>query len=112
MKIFNFAAGPSMIPEPVMKKVQKEFRNYNSMGIGITELSHRTPEFIDIIEKTESNIREIMSISDDYYVCFIQGGASLQYAMIPMNLMYNDKSAEYADTGYWSQMAMFEAEKF
>ncbi len=112
MKIFNFAAGPSMIPEPVMKKVQKEFLNYNSMGIGVTELSHRAPEFIDIIEKTESNIREIMSISSDYEVCFIQGGASLQYAMIPMNLMYNDGFAEYADTGYWSQMAMREAAKF
>ena len=112
MKIFNFAAGPSMIPEPVMKKVQKEFRNYNSMGIGVTELSHRTPEFIDIIEKTEFNIRDIMNISDDYDVCFVQGGASLQYAMIPMNLMLKNGFAEYADTGYWSQMAILEAEKF
>ena len=112
MKMFNFAAGPSMIPEAVMKKVQKEFLNYNSMGIGVTELSHRTPEFKDIIEKTESNIREIMSINSDYEVCFIQGGASLQYAMIPMNLMYKDRFAEYADTGYWSQKAMFEAAKF
>ena len=81
MKIFNFAAGPAMIHESVMKKVQEEFRNYNSMGIGVTELSHRTPEFIDIIEKTESNIREIMNVSSDYDICFVQGGASLQYAM-------------------------------
>ena len=112
MKIFNFAAGPSMIPVPVMKKVQEEFRNYNSMGIGVTELSHRTPEFVDIIEKTEFNIRDIMDINDEYDVCFVQGGASLQYAMIPMNLMYNGGFAEYADTGYWSQMAILEAKKF
>ena len=112
MKVFNFAAGPSMIPEPVMKKVQEEFRNYNSMGIGVAELSHRTPEFVEIIESAEANIREIIGVSNDYAVCFIQGGASLQYAMVPMNLMYNNGFAEYADTGYWSQMAMFEAEKF
>ena len=112
MKVFNFAAGPSMIPEPVMKKVQNEFRNYNSMGIGVTELSHRAPEFLDIMEKAKANIREIMDINDEYDVCFLQGGASLQYAMIPMNLMHEDGFAEYADTGYWARIAMLEAEKF
>lgn len=112
MKVFNFSAGPSMIPESVMMKVQEEFRNYNSMGIGITELSHRNPEFMDIMQKAENNIRKIMQINDDYAVCFIQGGASLQYAMLPMNLMLEGGFSEYADTGYWSQMAMKEAEKF
>jgi len=112
MKVFNFAAGPSMIPEPVMKKVQEEFLNYKSLGVGITELSHRSPEFIDIIEKTEANIRGIMDIDNNYSVCFIQGGASLQYAMAPMNLLLKDGFSEYADTGYWSQMAIIEAQKF
>ncbi len=111
MKIFNFSAGPSMVPPPVMKKVQEEFRNYNSMGIGITELSHRTEEFAAIIDKTESNIREIMGINDNYAVCFVQGGASLQFAMIPMNLM-STGIAEYADSGYWSEKALIEAKKF
>ena len=73
MKVFNFSAGPSMIPHPVMVKAQQEFLNYNGMGIGINELSHRTIEFSEIIDKTESNIRRLMKIPDEYAVCFIPG---------------------------------------
>jgi phosphoserine aminotransferase len=111
MKIFNFAPGPSMIPKPVMERIQSDFVNYNSKGIGLVELSHRSEAFLEIITKVENNIRELMNISDDYSVCFIQGGASLQFAMIPMNLMKKDGFAEYADTGYWSEKAILEAEK-
>lgn len=111
MNIFNFSAGPTMIPLSVMERVQKEFTNYNSMGIGITELSHRTIEFSGIIDRTEANIRKLMEISDDYAICFVQGGASMQFAMLPMNLMNPGGFAEYMDTGYWSEKAIVEAEK-
>ena len=111
MKIFNFSAGPTMIPKSLMEKVQKEFTNYNSMGIGITELSHRTVEFSNLIDKTEANIRRLMGISDDYAVCFIQGGASMQFAMLPMNFMKLNGFAEYIDTGYWAEKAIVEAKK-
>lgn len=111
MKIFNFSAGPTMIPKSILEKVKEAITNY-SMGIGIAELSHRTVKFRNIIDKTEENIRKLMGISDDYAVCFIQGGASLQFAMLPMNLMNSAGCAEYVDTGYWSEKAIVEAEKF
>ncbi|MCP4177800.1 MAG: 3-phosphoserine/phosphohydroxythreonine transaminase [bacterium] len=111
MKIFNFAPGPSMIPKPVMERVQTDFMNYNSMGVGFVELSHRSEAFLKVITKVEDNIRELMKVGDDYSVCFIQGGASLQFAMIPMNFMKKDGFAEYADTGYWSEKAILEAKK-
>ena len=112
MKIFNFASGPAMIPSSVLKKVQSEFTNYRDFGVGISEISHRSYEFKKIIEKAEQNIRDIMKISDEYSVCFIQGGASLQHAMVPMNLMFLDGFAEYADSGHWSHVVIQEAEKF
>jgi phosphoserine aminotransferase len=112
MKVFNFASGPAMLPKSVMNKVQSEFTNYKNFGVGITEISHRSYEFKKIIEKTEQNIREIMGIGDEYAVCFVQGGASMQHAMVPMNLMKQGGFAEYADTGYWSNVVMKEAEKF
>ena len=112
MKVFNFASGPAMLPKSVLEKVQSEFTNYRNFGVGIIEISHRSYEFKKIIEKTEKNIREIMRIGDEYAVCFVQGGASLQHAMVPMNLMEPDGFAEYADTGYWSNVVIKEAEKF
>jgi phosphoserine aminotransferase len=112
MKVFNFASGPAMIPKTVLKKVQAEFTNYGDFGVGITEISHRSYVFKKIIEKAEQNIREIMRIGDEYAVCFVQGGASLQHAMVPMNLMKTDGFAEYADTGHWSHVVIQEAEKF
>lgn len=111
MKIFNFSAGPSMIPASVMEKAQREFINYNNMGIGVCELSHRTDEFSSIIDRTESNIRKLMNISDEYAVCFIPGGASLQFYMIPINFLINWWGCEYIDTGYWSEKAIIEAKK-
>lgn len=110
MKVYNFSAGPAMLPEAVMKIAQNEFCNYANSGSGIIELSHRGPQFSTVIEQAESNIRELMNISDDYAVCFIQGGASMQFAMIPMNLM--GEYADYADTGTWSDKAIKEARGF
>lgn len=111
-RIYNFSAGPAMLPTPVMEKAKEEFCNYHGVGNGIMELSHRGPQFKEVIERAESNIRELMKINDEYAICFIQGGASLQFSMIPMNLMLKDGFAEYADTGTWSAKAMKEAALF
>jgi phosphoserine aminotransferase len=112
MKVYNFSAGPAKLPEEVMIKAQEEFLNYRDSGSGLMELSHRGPEFSDVIDRVESNIRELMNISDDYAVCFVQGGASMQFGMIPMNLMLPGGFAEYADTGTWSAKALKEAKQF
>ena len=112
MKVYNFSAGPAKLPEEVMIKAQEEFVNYRNSGSGLMELSHRGPEFSDIMEKVDANIRGLMNISDDYAVTFIQGGASMQFAMVPMNLMLPGGFAEYADTGTWSSKALKEAKLF
>jgi phosphoserine aminotransferase len=112
MKVYNFNAGPAILPEEVMRKAQAEFCDYKGSGCGILELSHRGKEFTEVIEKAESNIRELMNISSDYELCFIQGGASLQFAMIPMNLLPAGKVADYADTGTWASAAIKEGKKF
>lgn len=112
MKVYNFSAGPAMLPEEVMKIAQEEFCNFRGTGCGIMELSHRGKEFTEVIERAESNIRELMKISDDYSVCFIQGGASMQFAMVPMNLLPAGATADYADSGVWASAAIKEAKKF
>ena len=112
MAIYNFSAGPAMLPKEVMEQAQAEFCDFKSSGSGLMELSHRGPEFSQVIEDTENDIRELMNISDDYAVCFIQGGASMQFAMMPMNLMIPGGFAEYADTGTWSAKAVKEAKGF
>lgn len=111
-RVYNFSAGPAMLPTQVMEKAKSEFCNYNGMGNGIMELSHRGSSFSEVIQRAERNIRSLMNINDDYAVCFIQGGASLQFSMIPMNLMLPNGFAEYADTGSWSQKAIQEAKLF
>ena len=112
MKVYNFSAGPAKLPEEVMIKAHEEFLNYRDSGSGLMELSHRGPEFTDVINSVEANIRELMNISDDYAVCFVQGGASMQFSLIPMNLMLPGGFAEYADTGTWSDKAIKEAKQF
>ena len=112
MATYNFSAGPAMLPAEVMKIAQEEFCNYDNSGSGIMELSHRGKQFAPVIEQAEANIRKLMNISDDYAVCFIQGGASMQFAMVPMNLMLPGQGADYADTGTWSAKAAKEAKRF
>lgn len=112
MKVYNFSAGPAKLPEEVMIKAQEEFLNYRNSGSGLMELSHRGPEFSDVMERVDANIRELMNLSDEYAVCFIQGGASMQFAMMPMNLMLPGGSADYADTGTWSASAIKEGKLF
>ena len=111
MTVYNFSAGPARLPKAVMERVQAEFCDYQGSGSGIVELSHRGKYFAPVIERAEANIRELMGISDDYAVCFIQGGASMQFAMLAMNLL-NGGTADYVDTGVWSSKAAKEAKLY
>ncbi|NOY74520.1 MAG: 3-phosphoserine/phosphohydroxythreonine transaminase [Kiritimatiellaeota bacterium] len=112
MEVYNFSAGPAMLPKEVMNQAKEHFTDFAGTGCGLVELSHRGPEFSKVLDEAQTDLRELMEISDDYAICFIQGGASMQFAMIPMNLMLPDGFAEYADTGTWSAKAMKEAELF
>ena len=111
MEVYNFSAGPARLPKEVMQIAQEEFCNYQNSGSGIVELSHRGKYFAPVMERAQANIRELMNISDDYEVCFVQGGGNMQFAMIPMNLL-NGGTADYIDTGVWSNKAAKEAKFF
>ena len=109
-RTFNFSAGPAMMPEPVLEEIKEELLNYRGSGMCVMEMSHRSPEFAQIAEEAEQDLRDLMGIPDNYKVLFIQGGATLQFSMIPMNLMKNGK-AVYIETGAWSKKALAEAKK-
>ncbi len=111
-RVFNFSAGPSMLPEPVLAKAAEEMLNYNSTGMSVMEMSHRSKVYISIIENTESLIRKLMKIDDSYSVLFLQGGASSQFSMIPMNLFSKYKKADFINTGNWSKKAISEAKRY
>ncbi len=108
-QVFNFNAGPAALPKSVMLQAQSEFVDYKGCGYGIIEESHRAAAFEEVIQATEANVRRLMKISDDYEVLFLQGGASLQFAMIPMNLMLPGQKIGFCDTGEWSHKALKEA---
>lgn len=101
--IYNFSAGPAVLPEPVLQEAADEMMDYKGSGMSVMEISHRSSLFQSIIDETEYDLRALMNIPDDYEVLFLQGGTSLQFAMIPMNFMRN-KKADYILTGYWSMM--------
>ena len=111
-RVYNFSAGPSMLPVEVLEKVQKELLNYEGSGQSVMEMSHRSKEFKQIIEDAEANLRELMNIPDNYKVMFLQGGGTLQFAMVPLNLLRNSKKADYVLTGTWAKKAYKEATKF
>ncbi|UYX50078.1 3-phosphoserine/phosphohydroxythreonine transaminase [Bacillus thuringiensis] len=110
-RVYNFSAGPSILPLPVLEKVQKELVNYNGTGMSVMEMSHRSSYFQSIIDEASSLLRELMNIPNGYEVLFLQGGASLQFSMIPLNLMSTYKKAGYVLTGSWSKKALQEAGK-
>ena len=110
-RVYNFSSGPAQLPYDVLVKAQAELLDYNSTGMSVMEMSHRSAAYKEIIENAEKNLRKLYNISDEYAVLFLQGGASLQFAMIPMN--FNKiGSADYIDSGYWSAKAIKEAKKF
>ena len=111
-RVYNFSAGPSMLPEPVLKKAAQEMLNYQGSGMSVMEMSHRSKTYMSIIENAEALLRKLMHIPDNYTVLFLQGGASQQFAMIPMNLMSKNKKADYIHTGNWSKKAMAEAKLY
>ena len=109
-RIYNFAAGPATMPESVLEEARDEMMNYRGSGMSVMEMSHRSKMFQQIADEAEADLRELMGIPDNYKVLFIQGGATLQFSMIPMNLMRNGK-AVYIETGAWSKKAIAEAKK-
>ena len=110
-RVYNFSAGPAVLPEEVLKECQEEMMNYGGTGMSVMEMSHRSKAFESIINTAEADLRELMNIPDNYKVLFLQGGASLQFAMIPMNLMKN-KVADYIITGQWAKKAFEEAKMY
>ena len=110
-RTYNFSAGPATMPEPVLEEIRDEMMNYRGSGMCVMEMSHRSKVFQQIIDEAEQDLRDLMGIPDNYKVLFIQGGATLQFAMIPMNLMKNGVAC-YVETGAWSKKAIAEAKKF
>ena len=110
-RVYNFSAGPAVLPESVLKEAAEEMLDYRGTGMSVMEMSHRSKAYDDIIKTAEADLRELMNIPDNYKVLFLQGGASQQFAMIPMNLMKN-KVADYIVTGQWAKKAYQEAQKY
>jgi phosphoserine aminotransferase len=110
-RVYNFSAGPATLPEEVIRRAQSDLWSLGGTGIGIMEHSHRGKAFMGVIEEAEADCRRIGQISDDYAVLFLQGGATLQFAMIPMNFLGQGQSADYLDTGVWASAAIKEAKK-
>ncbi len=110
-RVYNFSAGPAVLPEEVLKQAAAEMLDYNGCGMSINEMSHRSKTFDSVIQTAEQDIRDLMNIPDNYKVLFLQGGASQQFAAVPLNLMKNGKAA-YIVTGQWAKKAYQEAQKY
>ena len=110
-RVYNFSAGPAVLPESVLKEAADEMLNYRGTGMSVMEMSHRSKAYDEIIKTAEADLRDLMNIPDNYKVLFLQGGASQQFAMIPMNLMKN-KVADFIVTGQWAKKAYQEAQKY
>ena len=110
-RVYNFSAGPAVLPEEVLKEAQEEMLDYRGCGMSVMEMSHRSKVFQNIIDEAEADLRDLMGIPSNYKVLFLQGGASLQFSMIPMNLMKNGV-ADYIVTGQWAKKAYVEAQKY
>lgn len=110
-RVFNFSAGPSMLPVPVLEKAAKQMLNYENSGMSVMEMSHRSSSYLDIFNKTKNLLKKVMNIPDGYEIVFIQGGATQQFSMVPLNLLKNGK-ADYIITGSFSKKAATEAKKY
>jgi phosphoserine aminotransferase len=112
MRAHNFCAGPAALPEAVLHKAQAELLDWHGKGLSVMEMSHRSDDYVAIAEKAEQDLRDLLSIPSNYKVLFMQGGASQQFAQIPLNLLPEDGIADYVDTGIWSRKAIEEARRF
>ena len=110
-RVYNFSAGPAMMPEEVLEEIAAEVMNYRGTGMSVMEMSHRSKAFQQIIDEAEADLRKLMGIPDNYKVLFIQGGGTVQFSMVPMNLMKNGVAC-YIETGAWSKKALSEAKKY
>ena len=111
-RVYNFSAGPSMLPESVLAKAAAEMMDYEGSGQSVMELSHRSKVYQGIIDGAEALLREVMNIPENYKVLFLQGGASSQFTMVPMNLMTKNGKADYIVTGQWANKAYKEASRY
>jgi phosphoserine aminotransferase len=110
--IYNFSAGPAVLPAAVLRRAQAELCDWHGSGMSVMEMSHRGKEFISIAEQAEADIRELLGIPAEYHVLFLQGGATSQFAMVPMNLLRGKQQADYINTGAWSKKAIAEARRY
>lgn len=111
-RVFNFSAGPATLPEPVLEIAQNELLDFKGTGMSVMEISHRSAAFTEVIEKAEADLRTLMNIPENYKVLFLQGGASSQFAMVPLNLLSSNKKADYINTGQWSKKAIAEGKRY
>ena len=111
-RVYNFSAGPSMLPVEVLERAQKEMVEYGTSGMSVMEMSHRSADYQAIIDEAEKLVRELMNVPENYKVLFLQGGGSTQFAMVPMNLGTKNKKADYVITGQWAKKAASEAENY
>ena len=111
-RCYNFSAGPAALPEPVLQQASRELENWNGYGASVMEISHRGMDFVALAEQSERDLRLLLNISDDYAVLFMQGGATAQFALLPLNLLDGPGRADYVDTGHWSQKAIEEASRY
>jgi phosphoserine aminotransferase len=111
-RVFNFSAGPAVLPEPVLEQAAREMLDWHGSGMSVMEMSHRGDEFVAIHARAEADLRELLAIPQNYKVLFLQGGAAAQFATIPMNLLRGKAGADYVSTGQWSKKAIGEAKKY
>ena len=111
-RVYNFSAGPAVLPEAVLQQARDELLDYRGRGMSVMEMSHRGKEFTAIIEAAEADLRQLMAVPDNYRVLFLQGGATQQFAMLPLNLMPEGGSADFVNTGSWSKKAIGEARRY
>ncbi len=112
MRAYNFCAGPAALPTAVLEKAQAEMLDWQGKGLSIMEMSHRSKDYVAVAEKAEADLRKLMNIPDNYKVLFLQGGASLQFSAIPLNLLGKNSKADYIHTGIWSEKALKEAQRY
>jgi phosphoserine aminotransferase len=110
--IYNFSAGPAVLPHPVLARARDELLDWQGSGMSVMEMSHRGKEFVSIAAQAEADLRELMGITSDFHVLFLQGGATSQFAMVPMNLLRGRQQADYVNTGAWSKKAIGEAKRY
>lgn len=111
-RVYNFSAGPAMVPQEVLEQAREELLDWHGSGMSVMEMSHRGKEFVSIAEQAEADLRELLAMPANYKVLFLQGGASSQFAMVPMNLLRGKAKADYVNTGMWSEKAIGEAKRY